>query len=110
MGCDIVEHGINEVPEIPAYLGDLEKVKLSAVKFDDQHQLSITMSVNPNNLSGSERIFQSSLRQRSQSEGESNNNNQNNHVKHVFSRSDSNDYIPPHLHQHPLQNNYTNRL
>lgn len=90
-GCDIVEHGINEVPEIPAYLGDLESVKLSAVKFDEQNQLSITMAVNPNYLSGSERIFQDSLRQRSQTINENMRGGNGRHVRHIFSRSDSND-------------------
>jgi hypothetical protein len=89
-GCDIVEHGINEVPEIPSYLGDIESIKLSAVKFDEQNQLSITMAVNPNYLSGSERIFQDSLRQRSQTTN-ANFGGNGRHVRHIFSRSDSND-------------------
>lgn len=80
MGCDIIEHGINEVPEIPQYLGDLESVKLQTVKFDDLNQLSITMSVNPNTLSGNERIFQDSLRQRSNV----------GHLKQIFINNDLN--------------------
>lgn len=101
MGCDILEHGINEEPEIPAAcLGDLETLKLSAVKFDDQHQLSITMSVSPNYLSGSERIFQDSLRQRSQTS-----NAKNIHVKHLFNRSDSSE-SPSHNQQQNFAGNH----
>lgn len=89
------------MPEIPAYLGDLETLKLSAVKFDDQHQLSITMSVNPNYLSGNERIFQDSLRQRSQTS--------NSHVRNLFNRTDSNESSQP-PSQHQQQNYHGNHL